>query len=354
MHIKNQSGENMIMQKILKGMPEFIEMREGKQSPETDKRPLYLMMNLETSCPLQCKKCALPGRNRNMNQPLSLDERKNVLDIAASINIKELVIIGAGEPSASYNFTNLVRPVVENAFQKGFATIVFTTGLGINEEQAVFYRDHDVTVFVSLDSLNPKTYGKLTGTGNLAKTLENIRILRAAYKDTSEMLLDGRKLVRLAINVTIQKDNVDELDKIKEFAGSDMQFIANVPMPEGKLRIYRNWVELVGDGNLEAFKRLAAEKSETGSHSSVAEGTCSYFNRGISIDSDGQLLACGYASESAHYLGNVRGGVTSQSLLDHYQAMRKKYAAWSEQIGRKPSCPLRDDDYENYIRSLKR
>jgi cyclic pyranopterin phosphate synthase len=339
--------------KVLKGMPEFLEMREGKEQMETDKFPQYLMMNLETGCPFSCKKCAQPGRNREMGQPLSLDERKNILDMSAGIGVKELVIIGAGEPTTPKNFKDIVSPLFEAAHEKGMGTIMFTTAFGIDKEQAEFFRDNDVTIFVSLDSLDSETYKKLTGTGNLARVLENIQILRDAYKETQEVLPDGRKLVRLAINVTIQKDNVDELDKIKEFAGDDMQFIANVPMLEGKLRIYRSWAELVGNGNLETFKRLAAEKSETGSHSSVAEGTCSYFNRGISIDSDGQFLTCGYASDSAHYLGNVREGVSPESLLEHYQEMRKKYVAWCEKIGRKPSCPLRDDDYKNYIHSLK-
>lgn len=339
--------------KVLKGMPEFFEMRENKESLEVDKNPQYLMMNLETGCPFSCKKCAQPGRNRKMGQPLSLDELKNILDIGANIGVKELVIIGAGEPTSPKNFEGIVRPVLEATHEKGMGTIMFTTAFGIDKEQAEFFRDHNVTIFVSLDSLNPDTYRKLTGTGNLAKILENIQILRDTYKDTQEILPDGRKMVRLAVNVTIQRDNVDELDKIKEFAGDDMQFIANIPMPEGKLRTYRSWAELVGNENLEIFKRLAAEKSETGSHSSVAEGTCSYFNRGISIDSDGQFLACGYASDSAHYLGNVREGVTSKKLLEHYQEMRKKYMEWCQKIGRKPSCPLRDDDYENYIRSLE-
>lgn len=338
--------------KVLKGMPEDLEMREGEEQPEVDKHPQYLMMNLETGCPLSCKKCAQPGRNREMGRPLSLAERENVLGMAAGIGVKELVIIGAGEPTSPKNFKGIVRPVIEATHKKGLGTIMFTTAFGLDKEQAEFYRDHDVTVFVSLDSLDPDIYRKLTGTGNLAKILQNIQTLREVYKDTQETLPDGRKLLRLAINVTIQKDNVGELDKIKEFAGGDMQFIANAPMPEGKLRFYRSWEDLVGDGNLEIFKRLAAEKSETGSHSSVAEGTCSYFNRGISVDSDGQFLACGYASDSAHHLGNVREGITPQSLVKHYQEMRRKYTEWCKNINRKPSCPLRDDDYENYISSL--
>lgn len=134
-----------------------------------------------------------------------------------------------------------------------------------------------------------------------------------------------------------------------------MQFIANVPMPEGKLIIYKNWMELIGNNeNLEIFKKLAAEKSDTGSHSSVADGVCSYFYRGISIDIDGEFLICGYASDSAHYLGNIRESNAPQELLKHYRKMRNKFKKWVKKINYKPSCPRRAEDYENFVLSHKR
>ena len=43
-------------------MPEFFEINEGREQLEIDKHPQYLMMNLETGCPLKCKKCAQPGK----------------------------------------------------------------------------------------------------------------------------------------------------------------------------------------------------------------------------------------------------------------------------------------------------
>ena len=161
-------------------------------------------------------------------------------------------------------------------------TVMFTTAFGIDQEQAEFYRDHDVTVFVSLDSLDPETYKKLTGTGDLNSVLKNIEILRVAYKNTPQNLPDNKKLIRLGINTTIQKDNIEELERIKEFAGEDMQFIANVPMPEGKLRTYEDFVSLVGfraddDAKMEELKKLASEKSDTGGHSSIAEGILQLF-----------------------------------------------------------------------------
>lgn len=342
----------MNTQKVLKGMPEFLEMESGQEKRETDTHPHYLMMNLETNCPLNCLKCAFrPANERKMGKPLSFAERKNILQKAAAISIKELVIIGSGEPSTLKNFQLLIRPLIKAAHDLGLGTVLFTTGIGLNKEQAEFYRDHDVTVIISLDSLNPAIYRNLTGIGNLVKVMENIRTLRNVYKETQLVLPDGKKLVRLAINTTIQKDNFTELDSIREFAGNDMQFIANEPIPQGRLRAYKNWEKLVGD-KLEIFRQLAQEKSDTGRHSSVTDGVCGYFHKGISVDTDGELLSCAYAAESASSLGNVRAGVTSELLLAHYQKIRKKYSAWREKIGRLPSCPLRDKDYKNYIHSL--
>lgn len=179
--------------KILKGMPGFFEMCEDdREQLDIDKFPQYLTINLATSCPYNCLKCVLPGRNREMGQPLSLEEQKNILDIAAKIGIKELVIIGAGEPSSAKNFEDIMRTIIETAYSKGIGTIMFTTAFGINREQAEFLKDHDATVLVSLDSLNPDTYKKLTGTGNLSKILENIQILRSVYQDTQKILPDGK------------------------------------------------------------------------------------------------------------------------------------------------------------------
>lgn len=339
--------------KILRGLPNHLDLTEGAELIDYDQRPQYLMMNLETGCPLNCQKCAQPGRNRAMEKPLSLEERTAILKLAASIGARELVIIGAGEPTVHRNFTQLVQPVITAAHGQGMGTILFTTGLGLTHDQALFYRDHDVTLFISLDSLNPETYRTLMGGGNLPRVLKNIAVLREVYGDTPTVLPDGRKLLRLAINVTVQKGNFDELPALKAFTDDDMQMIANVPMPEGKLRTYQNWETLVGNPeNFERLKMLAAAASETGSHSSVVDGVCSYFNRGISVDSDGQFLTCSYASDTAEHLGNVRDALTPDSLLMHYKKMRATYRVWCEELGYNPSCPLRDPTYEAYIRNL--
>lgn len=340
------------IRKILRGMPAYYQIVDGRKNAYFDKYPQYIMMNLETSCPFNCLKCAQPGRNRKMGAPLSLEERKEILNVAVDCGVHELVIIGAGEPTVALNFQKIMKPLIQLAFADGLGTILFTTGFGINEEQAKFYKDHNVTIFISLDSLRRHTYHKLTGGGNLDMILKNIQTLRCVYEDTVTFLPSGEKIVRLAINTTIHADNVAELDKLEKFAGSDMQYISNVPMPEGKLRIYQSWSKILGKYTIDDFQKLAKGKSETGSHSSVADGVCSYFMRGISIDADGQLLTCGYASDSAFHLDNIKGKLSKNVLLKHYVNIRQGYSKWCKKIGYKPSCPLRDENYEDYLESL--
>lgn len=334
--------------KILKGAPEFFESREGAE--REDKGPLYLMMNMETKCSYRCPKCALPGYRRDMKEPLTLDQRKKLLSKARELGIKELVVVGAGEPTE--HFDDMMKPVIETAHNEGLGTIMFTTTSHLTREQAEFYRDHDVSIFVSLDAIDPENYKELTGTGNLEQVLNNVQMLKDVYGQ-SEEVVNGKKVVRLGINVTVVKQNRDQLDALKELAGDDMQFIVNFPIRRGKFKSNKVWERLVGD-QYDELQRLAQDKSDTGGHSSIDEGVCSYFNRGISVDVDGQLLSCGYASETAHSLGTVTDESTLNELEEHYRDIRARYQQFTQKAGRTPSCPLRDKDYQGFLDQLKK
>ncbi|MFH1789934.1 MAG: radical SAM protein [bacterium] len=344
--------------KILKGSPEFFESKEGND--REDKGPLYLMMNLETKCSARCLKCALPGRGGHMGEPLSIDQRKKLLAKVGELGIKELVIVGGGEPTE--HFDDIMKPIIEAAHHEGLGTIMFTNATCLTREQAEFYREHDVSIFVSLDAIDPETYKFLIGFDKikeemkekltLEQVLNNIRMLREVYGQTEEVIR-GKKVVRLGINVTVFKQNKKQLDAIKKLAGDDMQFIANHPIPRGKLGNKKVWQMLVGD-EYEDLQRLAQKKSDTGGHSSINEGACSYFNRGISVNTDGQLLSCGYASETAHSLGSVTDSSTIEDLKKHYSDIRTRYKQFTKETGRTPSCPLRDDDYQGFLDKLKK
>jgi len=69
---------------------------------------------------------------------------------------------------------------------------------------------------------------------------------------------------------------------------------------------------------------------------------------------DGQLLSCGYASETAHSLGTIDDSPTLSELKEHYRDIRARYRQFTEDIGKTPSCPLRDEDYQGFLDKLEK
>lgn len=328
--------------KILKGSPKYFELTASLAANQ----PLYLMLNLETPCRYCCPKCALPGCGcgRAMGTPLSLTERKRIIQLAHEIGVVSLVIVGAGEPTDRRGFP-IVQPVVEYAAELGMVTILFTTLYGLTRQQAEFYKSSNVSLYISLDSLNPTTYRKLTGNGKLERIISNIAMLREMYRPESTGSIT---VVRLGINTTVVKQNLAELEIIRQFAGNDIHFVANCPIRRGQIAGNENWEELVGN-DYETLVSRSREVSETGGHSSLDHGICSYFYRGVSVDTDGKMLTCGYAGETASLLPHVLSIRTTEDFLKHYAGVQARFMEFADGIGYRPTCPLRDEHYLRFV-----
>ncbi len=334
--------------KILKGRPDYYSLTEPEQSGDND--PRYLLFNLETGCSYRCPKCALNGeRDKSRGPALSADQRGLIIDRAVEMGIKSLVIAGLGEPTENFS---KIREVVETAYERELTSIIFSTLNAVTSEMARFFRDRDVSLIVSLDSLNPKTYRKLTGNGDLEKILRNLTMVRQVYEDSSFPLQDN-KIVRLGINTTIVNDNKEELDSIREFAADDMQFIANSPMKRGRFIKDVLWRNLIGD-SYDELAGLAKEKSETGGNSTYCDGVCGYFGRGISVDTDGELMSCVYAGESVDIIQQNVLDMPADQLQTFYLEMRKKYQEFIDKLGYTPPCPVRHPEFSSFLETLRK
>jgi MoaA/NifB/PqqE/SkfB family radical SAM enzyme len=330
--------------KILKGSPAYFKLI-GQWAEKT---PTYCMMNLQTQCRYSCPKCALDeGCKRVIGTTLSLSESKRIITLAHQAGAKCLVVIGMGEPTDVRSFP-IVRPVIEHAFGLGMVTILFTTLYGLNKEQAEFYEGHSASLYISLDSINHDAYRFLTGNGKLDQILQNINVLRSLFRP---VVIDGQTVVRLGINTTVVRQNVGELEQIRQFAGDDVHYVANVPMHRGRLDQNGNWDSLVGN-DYDLLATAAQVASETGSHSSAEGGICSYFFRGIAVDVDGQMLTCGYAAETAAYLPHCSELHSTDDVLAYYRRIQSTYRQFAESVGRVPSCPLRDEKYPQFAASF--
>lgn len=341
--------------RILRGMPEYYEAAGVKRGPHDVIR--YVMINLPASCALACEKCARSDAREqsqiDQTPPLTLDEQIRFFDLAHQIGASELVIIGDGEPTQFNNWPKFYRPIIEAAYKKGVGTILFTTAFFLTRPQAEFCRDHSVTVIVSLDTLDDDNYRDMYGIARWgvkepAKHIEKkIDMLRRIYASTERFLSDGRMVTRLGIDVTIQNKNMGELDVLREFAHRHgLYFVVNPLMPEGRAGHYENCTTLVGsDEKLARHKELATAISDSGGHSSMWAGRCYYFWDGISSSANGFFQCCGYGSDTAHPSENVRDIKSADELRWMVERNRRAYQLWCQAIGRRPSCPLRDEDY---------
>lgn len=359
--------------RILRGMPEYYEAAEEKErQPEKDIR--YAMLNLPASCVLSCEKCARSEAREQLGRektpPLTLTEQTRFLDLANEIGAQELVIIGEGEPTQANNWQKLYEPIIEEAHAKGMGTVMFTTAFFMTRKQAEFCHDHNVTIIVSLDSLDNANYYDMYGLDKWDKggiqersAKEFIRqpadhlkkkmvMLAEVYADSDKTLPNGRTITRLGLDTTIQNKNVGELGALREFAHQyGIYFVANHLMPEGRAGKYKNWNELVGsEENLARHKKLAAQMSDSGGHSSsIRGGACNYFGDGIACSATGELQTCGYASATAHQSENIRDIKSADELRWVVERNRRAYQLWCQAINRQPSCPLRDPDYAGFI-----
>lgn len=316
---------------VLKGSPEYFSLKaieQGDEEPNLAEKPLYLSINLDTPCNLKCEKCALAGE-RIYGEKLNLDEQLETIDKISRMGAKELVIFGNGEPLIQPSFDNMVKPVLETANKEGMGTILFTNLNELTKEQAEFLKKNNVTIFISLDSLNPEIYRSITGGGNLNNVLKNILLLKSVYAKESS-IVQGKKIGEIGVNFTLTRKNEKDLESVKKFAHNNkMQFIANTLMQKGRAKDKEVWEDLTGgEENYKKQLNIAKNESDTGGHSSLTEGACGYGHGGISVDIDGQLLVCGYAGETGSYHPNIRE-MSEGDLKNYYH---KKQKCWKETI----------------------
>lgn len=315
---------------ILKGSPEYFDLEaklNGQAAAGVDDL-IYVTVNIPTSCPHCCPICAL-GSGGGVNlaclgKPvLSSAERNEQIKKAVESGARALVIIGDGEPlwqpaDGRPGFNELVRPVLEQAHSLNMTTIMFTTLNFLSSEQAIFLRNHGVTVFISLHSLDPKVYRCSTGNGNLAKVLENLKFLKSVYGKNE--VIGGKEVTRLGFNYTVTLLNESGIKEAKDFTHTQgALFVSNTVMAEGRASQEQVWIERVGSEV--DFARLAAltkEYSDTGGQSSILNGKCSYGYRGIAFDVDGQMMLCGYKAGPDGLMPNIKN-MTARSLRDFHR-----------------------------------
>ncbi len=180
----------------------------------------YIRVSVTDRCDFRCVYCMSEKMTfLSKSAVLSLEEIERVIKVFSELGIKKVRLTG-GEP--------LVRKGIDKLFQsigkiKALDEITLTTNGSQLQSKAQMLKDSGVErINISLDSLNPFTFKKLTRTGDLNKVLDGIH---AAIKV-------GFKKIKLN-TVLMKKLNEEELYDLVDYAIKyylDISFIEEMPL----------------------------------------------------------------------------------------------------------------------------
>lgn len=135
---------------------------------DTYNRPVSnLRISLTPKCNLSCIYCHREGETAPEG-PLSAAEIAEVLRVAAGFGIRSVKFTG-GEPTLRPDLIEIIKSVPAGMESSITTNGILLAGLAADLKQAGLRR-----VNVSLDSLNPATYKKITGKDRLSDVLEGI------------------------------------------------------------------------------------------------------------------------------------------------------------------------------------
>ncbi len=126
-----------------------------------------LRISLTSRCNLSCIYCHAEGE-KNPESEMSADEIIDIMEIAAKFGIKSIKFTG-GEPLIRPDILKIIRAV-----PKGIECSITTNGILLADMAADLKAAGLRRVNVSLDSLNPDTYKRITGSDRLSEVLAGI------------------------------------------------------------------------------------------------------------------------------------------------------------------------------------
>ena len=190
----------------------------------------YLRVSVRDRCDLRCVYCM----KENMqflpkSEILSSEEINKICNVFINLGIKKIRITG-GEPLIKKGIPILLKYLGKKLNNSNLEELTLTTNGTQLYKYAKIIKDNGIKrINVSLDTLDPKKYLKITRGGNLEQVLEGLNIANKIG-------------LKIKINtVALKNTNIDELHKLVQWCinkNFDITFIEVMPMDmENNLRL---------------------------------------------------------------------------------------------------------------------
>jgi radical SAM protein with 4Fe4S-binding SPASM domain len=164
--------------------------------------PLVLSWNVTRKCNLKCPHCYINATTQQLENELTTDEAKKLIDQICEVS-RPLLILSGGEPLLRKDIYELVRYGVAKGLKMGLGS----NGSLIDATAAKRLKEAGIeTVSISLDSHIPEQHDEFRGVkGSWEKAVRAIKALRE----------NG---VMVQVNTTVTQQNYNQIDDIMSLA----------------------------------------------------------------------------------------------------------------------------------------
>jgi cyclic pyranopterin phosphate synthase len=284
-------------------------------------RPLLnLRISITQRCNLKCDYCHREGEVQRANESpekMTLDEIVRIAKVAVGLGIKRIKLTG-GEPLMRRDVVDVVKALSGIG---GLRDLSMTTnGLLLDEKAKPLHQAGLRRINISMPTLNPETYRKLTG-GKLENALAGVQAAIEAGFDPVKLNM----VVLRAVNVGDVKDMID----FARDTGAILQLIELDPVNVSS-EYYQKHHRLLEDQ--EAMLRDSAVRIETRRlmhnrliyelpdvtvevvHPTENSDFCMHCTR-LRVTSDGKLKPCLMRNDNlTDILTPMRNGATDEEL----------------------------------------
>ncbi|MFZ0545841.1 MAG: GTP 3',8-cyclase MoaA [Candidatus Promineifilaceae bacterium] len=284
----------------------------------------YMRISLTDKCNLRCVYCMPEDMTfRPKASLLQDDEIYRLVNIFAGLGFNKFRLTG-GEPTVRANVVEIVERIAETP---GVETVAITTNGLMLEKLAQPLIDAGCSrVNVSIDTLNPEKFKKLTRWGDVQDVWAGIHAAQAVgmgvklncvvvrgYNDTEDVV----DLARLTL---FQPWQIRFIEMMPFGNVADFQLAGVVSQDELLETIGRSLgtPQLINDGQLDGEAQLYRLEEGIGSLgfiSSVTKPFCAGCNR-ARLTADGRLRLCLLREKEVDLLTPMRNGASDEELVE--------------------------------------
>ena len=293
-------------------------------------RITYLRLSVTDRCDLRCAYC-MPERMEFLprSEVLSLDELDRLATLFIAMGITKLRLTG-GEPLVRKGFIGLVERLSRHLGAGLDELVITTNGTRLAEHAEALARHGVRRINVSIDSLDPATYARITRGGDITRVIAGVDAAIAAG-------------IAVKLNtVALAEDNLEEVIALTDWAhqrGAAISFIEvmplgdveaeridqHVPMTEVRRRLATRWTltpSTLNTGGPARYVRTEAGGT-IGFITPLSDNFCGSCNR-VRVTCTGQLYLCLGHDAKTDLRGLLRSGDEDALRARIAGAMRHK------------------------------